>query len=81
MARYIAVIVVAVVALAVGYLVGAANVTPGDLTFSDHLGKTLGNGINQLVRIAIVVVPIVLAVAGLLRFRARCACGSLRPMR
>ena len=70
MGRYIGVIVAAVVALGVGYLIGAANVSPGDLTFADHLGKTLGNGINQLVRIGIVVVPIVLAVAGLLRFRA-----------
>ena len=70
MARYIGVIVAAVVALGVGYLIGAANVTPGDLTFADKVGKAMGNGVTKLVTIVVVTVPIVLAVAGAIRFRA-----------
>ena len=70
MGRYIGVIVAAVVALGVGYLIGAANVSPGDLTFLDSVGKAMGNGVTKLITILVVTVPIGLAVAGALRFRA-----------
>ena len=68
--RYIGIPVAALAGLIGGYLIGQTQVSPGDLTFMDQVGKALANGIVQLTRILIVIAPIVLAVGGLLSIRA-----------
>ena len=69
MARYIGIPIAALLGLIGGYMIGQTQVSPGDLTLLDHLGKAMANGVVQLTRIVIVIAPIVLAVAGLLSVR------------
>jgi len=70
MLRYIGIPIAAVLGLVAGYLIGQTHAGPGELTFADHIGKALANGVVKLTTLSTVTVPIVLAVAGLLRIQA-----------